>query len=189
MTVNLYLNDVLKDTRTVTLSQQGDSVTLTWPGLHSVTISLANVTTPASPATGRIDEYKFTQLKYAQGVTLARGTARNTVSVVERVTAYYTDWYDPDLSSSDRVDVPGSPFGYSHPYRDGNTWTEENYHEPNWHSTSNRGEYNDALRESSTTINLRLARSSFSYLPIRNRANTGLVRGNTIQLVIRDGDA
>lgn len=42
MTVNLYLNDVLKDTRTVTLSQQGDSVTLTWPGLHSVTISLAN---------------------------------------------------------------------------------------------------------------------------------------------------
>lgn len=188
MTVNLYLNDVLKDTRTVTLSQQGDSVTLTWPGLHSVTISLANVTTPASPATGRIDEYKFTQLKYAQGVTWARGTARYAVSVMERITAYYTDWYTHQ-TTSDRVDIPGSPFGFGYPYGEGNTWTEDNYHEPNWHSTSNRGEYNDALRESSTTINLRLVRNGFSYLPIRNGANTGLVRGNTIQLVLRDGDA
>ena len=187
MTVNLYLNDVLKDTRTVTLSQQGDSVTLTWPGLHSVTITLVSVSIQPSPMDGRIDEFKVTQLKYAQGVTL--GNNRASVRVSERITAYYTDWYDPDLSSSDRVDVPGSPFGYSHPYGDGNTWTERNYHEPNWHSTSNRGEYNDALRESSTTINLRLVRRSFSYLPIRNGANTGLVRGNTIQLVLRDGDA
>lgn len=188
MTVNLYLNDVLKDTRTVTLSQQGDSVTLTWPGLHSVTISLANVTTPASPATGRIDEYKLTQLKYAQGVTWARGTARTAVRVATRVTAYYTDW-DTQQTTSDRVDVPGSPFTTSYAYGDGNTWTEENYRDPNYHMSSSRGDYADFLREASTVINIQLQRQNFTYLPIRNRANTGLVRGNTIQLVLRDGDA
>ena len=188
MTVNLYLNDVLKDTRTVTLSQQGDSVTLTWPGLHSVTISLANVTTPASPATGRIDEYKLTQLKYAQGVTWVRGTARTAVRVVTRVTAYCTDWYTGQ-TTSDRVDVPGSPFETSHPYGDNNTWTEDHYRDPNYHVSYSGGDYFDWLREASTTINIKLRRQNFTYLPIRNRANTGLVRGNTIQLVLRDGDA
>ena len=188
MTVNLYLNDVLKDTRTVTLSQQGDSVTLTWPGLHSVTITLASVTAPPSPSDGRIDEYKVTQIKYAQGVALSPNTWRTVVRVSKRITAYYTDWYTHQ-TTSDRVDLPGSPDHTSRAYYEGNTWTEENYHEPNWRSTSNTGEYNDALRESSTTINLRLVRSSFSYLPIRNGANAGLVRGNTTQLVLRDGDA
>lgn len=186
MTVNLYLNDVLKDTRTVTLSQQGDSVTLTWPGLHSVTISLANVTTPASPATGRIDEYKLTQLKYAQGVV--QRNARTAVRTEKRVTAYYTDW-DTHQTSSDRVDVPGSPFTSSYAYRDGKTWTEENYRDPNYHTGWPGGDYADYLRETSTVINIKLLRQSFTYLPIRNRANTGLVRGNTIQLVLRDGDA
>ena len=186
MTVNLYLNDVLKDTRTVTLSQQGDSVTLTWPSLHSVTITLASVTAPPSPSDGRIDEYKVTQLKFGPGVGLSN--TRSAVQVYRRITAYYTDWYTHQ-TTSDRVDLPGSPDHTSSSYREGNTWTEDNYHEPNWHSTSNTGEYNDALRESSTTINLRLVRSSFSYLPIRNGANAGLVRGNTIQLVLRDGDA
>ena len=186
MTVNLYLNDVLKDTRTVTLSQQGDSVTLTWPGLHSVTISLANVTTPASPATGRIDEYKLTQVKYAQGVV--QRDARTAVRTERRVTAYYTDWYTHQ-TSSDRVDIPGSPFTTSYAYRDGNTWTEENYRDPNYRVSSSRGDYADFLRETSTVINIKLQRQNFTYLPIRNRANTGLVRGNTIQLVLRDGDA
>ena len=186
MTVNLYLNDVLKDTRTVTLSQQGDSVTLTWPGLHSVTISLANVTTPASPATGRIDEYKLTQVKYAQGVV--QRDARTAVRTEKRVTAYYTDW-DTHQTTSDRVDVPGSPFGYSYAYRDGNTWTEENYRDPNYNTSGSGGYYADYLRETSTVINIKLLRQSFTYLPIRNRANTGLVRGNTTQLVLRDGDA
>ena len=186
MTVNLYLNDVLKDTRTVTLSQQGDSVTLTWPGLHSVTISLANVTTPASPATGRIDEYKLTQVKYAQGVV--QRDARTAVRTEKRVTAYYTDW-DTHQTTSDRVDVPGSPFGYNYAYRDGNTWTEKNYRDPNFYESWSGGYYTDSLRETSTVINIKLLRQSFTYLPIRNGANTGLVRGNTIQLVLRDGDA
>lgn len=186
MTVNLYLNDVLKDTRTVTLSQQGDSVTLTWPGLHSVTISLANVTTPTSPATGRIDEYKLTQVKDAQGV-VQRNT-RTAVRTERRVTAYYTDW-DAHQTSSDRVDFPGSPFITSYGYRDGNTWTEGNYRDPNYYVSWSGGNYADFLYETSTVINIQLRRQNFTYLPIRNRANTGLVRGNTIQLVLRDGDA
>ncbi len=186
MTVNLYLNDVLKDTRTVTLSQQGDSVTLTWPGLHSVTISLANVTTPASPATGRIDEYKLTQLKYAQGVV--QRNARTAVRVSERATAYYEDWYTGQ-TTSDRVDVPGSPFETSHAYGDNNTWNENHYREPNYHASYSRGVCFDWLREASTTININLSRANFSYLPIRNSANTGLVRGKAAQLVLRDGDA
>lgn len=188
MTVNLYLNDVLKDTRTVTLSQQGDSVTLTWPGLHSVTITLASVTAPPSPSDGRIDEYKVTQIKYAQGVALSPNTWRTVVRVSKRITAYYTDWYTHQ-TTSDRVDVPGSPFGYNYAYRDGNTWTEENYRDPNYNTSGSGGYYADYLRETSTVINIKLLRQSFTYLPIRNRANTGLVRGNTIQLVLRDGDA
>lgn len=186
MTVNLYLNDVLKDTRTVTLSQQGDSVTLTWPGLHSVTITLVSVSIQPSPMDGRIDEFKVTQLKYAQGVTL--GNNRASVRVSERATAYYTDWYTGQ-TTSDRVDVPGSPFETSHPYGDNNTWTENHYRDPNYHVSYSGGNYFDWLREASTTINIKLRRRNFTYLPIRNRANTGLVRGNTIQLVLRDGDA
>ena len=186
MTVNLYLNDVLKDTRTVTLSQQGDSVTLTWPGLHSVTISLANVTTPASPATGRIDEYNLTQVQYAQGVV--QRNARTAVRVSKRETAYYKDWYTGQ-TTSDRVDVPGSPSETSHAYRDNNTWTEDHYRDPNYHADYSGGNYFDWLREASTTININLSRTNFSYLPIRNSPNTGLVRGKTAQLVLRDGDA
>lgn len=186
MTVNLYLNDVLKDTRTVTLSQQGDSVTLTWPGLHSVTITLVSVSIQPSPMDGRIDEFKVTQLKYAQGVTL--GNTRASVRVLERATAYYKDWYTGQ-TTSDRVDVPGSPFETSHPYGDNKTWNENHYRDPNYHVSYSGGDYFDWLREASTTINIKLRRQNFTYLPIRNRANTGLVRGNTIQLVLRDGDA
>lgn len=186
MTVNLYLNDVLKDTRTVTLSQQGDSVTLTWPGLHSVTITLVSVSIQPSPMDGRIDEFKVTQLKYAQGVTL--GNNRASVRVSERATAYYTDWYTGQ-TTSDRVDVPGSPFETTHPYGDNNTWTENHYRDPNYSASYSRGDYFDWLREASTTINIKLRRRNFTYLPIRNGANTGLVRGNTIQFVLRDGDA
>ena len=186
MTVNLYLNDVLKDTRTVTLSQQGDSVTLTWPGLHSVTITLVSVSIQPSPMDGRIDEFKVTQLKYAQGVT--PGNNRASVRVSERATAYYTDWYTGQ-TTSDRVDVHGSPFETSHPYGDNNTWTENHYRDPNYHVSYSGGNYFDWLREASTTINIKLRRRNFTYLPIRNGANTGLVRGNTIQLVLRDGDA
>ena len=186
MTVNLYLNDVLKDTRTVTLSQQGDSVTLTWPGLHSVTITLVSVSIQPSPMDGRIDEFKVTQLKYAQGVT--PGNLRTSVRVSERATAYYTDWYTGQ-TTSDRVDVPGSPFETSNPYGDNKTWTENHYRDPNYHVSHSGGNYFDWLREASTTINIKLRRRNFTYLPIRNGANTGLVRGNTIQLVLRDGDA
>ena len=180
MTINLYLNDVLKDTQTVSLAQQGDSVALIWPGLHSAKITLVSVTAPPSPSTGRIDEYKVTQLKYAQGVAIRN--SRTAVRVEERVTAYFN-------GGSERVDIPGSPFSTSYAYRNDNTWTVDNYHEPNYQVSWPSGNYSDALRESSTTIDIRLSRTSFTYLPIRNRANTGLVRGNTTQLVLRDGDA